>query len=350
MFDRMIDDTFFWSAKGSGADVVISTRLRLARNHGDMPFPAKQSEEEREKITARASDFLQNSQYAQNLSMHYMDDIDEMQRRFLRERNIITADVEKNPFTHLIEEKNHFFELFINNEDHFQIQVLRSGLNLHDAYTDIVAVDTELNKFAPYAWSERYGYLSSSLENTGTGLKASVLVHLPILNLLGTIVEVTKMAEELGVSFSAVTENESRNYGSFYIVSNRSAGGKSEVEILELVEAIVRMIIDIETESRDEYVRNLSAQLEDKIGRSFGVLAHSRLLSYNEALEHLSLIRLGVVLAIIKTITLEQVNDLFVRIQPAHLYSLSSGRIEKASDYDTYRSELVRETLKGNNA
>jgi len=350
MFDRMIDDTFFWSAKGAGADVVISTRLRLARNEGETPFPAKQSEEEREKIVNCAKNFFANSPYAKNLEMFYMDDLDEMRRRFLRERNIITGEMERNPFAHLIAEKSHLFELFVNNEDHFHLQTLRSGLNLHDSYRDIVAVDNELNKFVPYAWSERYGYLSSALENTGTGLKVSLLVHLPILNLLGTVQEVTKMAEELGVSFAPVTENDSRNYGSFYIVSNRGASGKSEVEILELVEAIVRMIIDIETESRDEYVRNLSMQLEDKVGRSFGVLAHSRLLSYNEALEHLSMIRLGVILSMVKTLTLEKVNDLFVRIQPAHLFALSGSRLERVAEYDTFRSELVREALKGNNA
>ncbi len=350
MFDRMIDDTFFWSAKGVGADVVISTRLRLARNEGETPFPAKQTEEEREKIADLAKKFTSDSVYAKKLSMFLMDDVAEMQRRFLRERNIITAEVESNPFAHLIIEKNNLFQLFVNNEDHFHIQLMRPGMNLHDSYKDIVSVDDELNKFVSYAWSERYGYLSSSLENTGTGLKVSLLVHLPILTILGTVQEVTKMAEELGVNFSPVTGNDSKNHGAFYIVSNKGASGKSEVEILELVEAIVRMIIDIETESRDEYVRNLSAQLEDRIGRAFGVLAHSRLLAYSEALEHLSLIRLGVVLAMVKSLTLEKVNDLFVRIQPAHLFSLSGERLGKTTDYDSFRSQLVRDALKDHDA
>ncbi|MDA3900262.1 MAG: hypothetical protein PF637_07060 [Spirochaetes bacterium] len=345
MFKHLLDDTSFWSAEGQMSDVVLSSRLRLARNQASLDFPLKSDFTDHSSVEEPLLEFVNKSKYRENLKFYRMGELGEYDRRFLRERNIITEEMENNDLSALVFNTSQQFAIQVNSEDHFRIQVLRSGMDLYDAYRDIVEIDTELNLFVDYAFNDTYGYLSSSLDNAGTGLKASALLHLPVISALGTIVEVKKMAEEMGAAFTSVSGDQNQNYGSLYLIANKKAINQTETEIIEIVDDIVKMVAGLEMESRDDYSSDFKLQLEDKVWRSYGILKYSRSVTYVEALEYLSNIRLGIILFIIKDISLKTVHDLLVKIQTAHLLKLADRPLESLMDFDIYRSEYIRSVL-----
>jgi protein arginine kinase len=347
MFEKLLEDTSFWSGIGQLSDTVLSTRVRLIRNMADVPFSEKQSEGDLEKIIEPVNNFIYSAKIAAGLEKTQLSEIDNLDRRFLRERNLLTKKAENNSDALLIYRLHTKFSMIVNADDHYYLQVIRPGLNIYDAYGELVEADEGLNNFTPYAFSERFGYLTSSLDNTGTGLKVSVLMHLPCLGIMGTIDEVIRMVTEIGAVLEPVTVTQKDNFGSFYLISNSETIGKNESDILEVVDDSARMVAGLETESREEFYMNSPLQLEDMAARSYGILKYVRKISYVEALEHLSNIRLGVILSIIKNVSLEMINDLFVKIQPAHLVKLQQEIVtqhDKAM-YDKIRADFLRSQL-----
>ena len=187
MFKNLLDDTSFWSAEGQLSDVVLSSRLRLARNHASLPFPVNNDFHGHAVVEDSLLKFVNDSKFSGSLKFYRMSELDEYDRRFLRERNIITENMENDEQASLVYDTSQQFCVQANSGDHLRIQILRSGLDLYDTYGEIVDIDNELNKFVDYAFNDTYGYLSAFVDNAGTGLKASALLHLPVLSTLGTI-------------------------------------------------------------------------------------------------------------------------------------------------------------------
>ncbi|HRX16656.1 MAG TPA: hypothetical protein P5123_10095 [Spirochaetota bacterium] len=346
MFKNLLDDTSFWSAEGQLSDVVLSSRLRLARNHASLPFPVNNDFQGHAVVEDSLLQFVNNSKFSESLKFYKMSDLDEYDRRFLRERNIITENMENDEQTSLVYDTSQQFCIQVNSGDHLRIQKLCSGLEFYDSYGKIVDIDNELNKYVDYAFNDTFGYLSAFVDNAGTGLKASALLHLPVLSTLGTIFEVKKMAEEMGASFEPVSGDQNQNYGSLYLVCNRKSINHTEPEIIEMLDDIVKMVAGLEMESRDDYSNDYKNQLEDRIWRSYGILKYSRSITYVEALEYLSNIRLGVILSIIKDMNLKDVHDLLVKIQTAHLLKLADRPLQSLMDYDIFRAEYISSVLK----
>ncbi len=334
----------FWRRKGPRNDIVLSSRVRLGRNVKSLKFPDTMQDDQMEYLFSLADKYAlrepdENSCIRINsLDLHY--------KRLLREKNIITSEMEGAERSLVLINNNRGFTILLNDSDHFRIQVIRPGFQIHEAFITADAVDDELNSVVPYAFSEKYGYLSPNPANTGTGLKVSVIVHLPVLTMQKRITDTILPIKETGFQIAGTLSGSGRVIGSLYVISNRKQFGLSEVDIIETADDIISRVIKLEDDSRDEFFSTSKNELEDTIWRSLGILLYARRLNYVETVEHLSRVRLGVVMSIIKDYDLVHINDLMVKIQWSHLQEYYGIRFRSIIDSDDYRASMVRSELK----
>jgi len=238
----------------------------------------------------------------------------------------------------------------INEEDHLRIQVMQSGFNLNDAWSIIDALDDELSAVLPFAYSSEWGYLTCCPTNTGTGMRASVMVHLPSLVITKQINKVLHTITKLGLTARGLYGEGTEASGNFFQISNQVALGRREAELIENLERILKQVIDHEQTARESLMTNNRTQLEDRIWRAFGILQHARTMSSSEALDLLSAVRLGVDLGVMANgtakagIDRKAVNELFLFSQPAHLQKLE-GKALGAKERDAKRAQLIRDRL-----
>ncbi|HNU92147.1 MAG TPA: hypothetical protein PKO25_09770 [Spirochaetota bacterium] len=342
MFEELFEKPGFWAGHGPGGDVVLSTRVRLARNLAAVNFPRGQEEGDLRLINSVAERFASDASLHDGARLLRLDGLDPDDKRFLRERNIITGEMETAPNCSVILGEKQNFVIMVNEEDHFRIQVINPGFQVMESFGLADRLDDELNRLAAYAYSDDFGYLTACPSNLGTGLRVSALMHLPTLTFMRSIADVTRLVRDYGAEMRGSAGDGGKTVACMYQISNRVSLGKPEVEILEELDEVAAMVIDMENEARDDYLAQYARQLEDRIWRSFGMLAHSRILSYPDAMEHLSNIRLGVILSIIKNIDLGRINDLMVMVQWSHLQK-SAGRIfGGAFECDSYRADFLR--------
>jgi protein arginine kinase len=342
MFEDLYQKLGFWSKTGPYGDVVLSTRVRLARNLASARFPHKQEESDVQVIRSIARRFATESAFSENLSMVELSSLDSADKRFLRERNIITSEMEISPNSCVIISSGDNFVIMVNEEDHFRIQVIKPGLQIRDTYSLADRVDEEMNKFISYAYSDEYGYLTTCPSNLGTGLRVSTMLHLPTLTIMRSIPDIVRMARDYNADMKGTAGDGARTVGSMYQVSSRVSLGKSEVDILEGLDEVTTMLIEMEGDARDEYLSQYGKQLEDRIWRSYGMVRYSRILGYLDAMEHLSNIRLGVILSILKNIELHKINDLMVNVQWSHLQKTAQRAIPEGAECDIYRADYLR--------
>ena len=243
--------------------------------------------------------------------------------------------------------------VMINEEDHLRIQVIQSGLNLQDAWSVIDALDDELSEALPYAYSSDWGYLTCCPTNTGTGMRASVMAHLPALVITKQINKVLHTITKLGLTARGLYGEGTEASGNFFQISNQVALGRSEEEILENIDRILKEVIHQEQAAREGLLTSNRTQLEDRIWRAYGLLKHAKTMSSNEALDLLSALRLGVDLELMTNgsalpgsngLDRKAVNELFLFSQPAHLQKLE-GKTLTARERDTKRAQLLRARL-----
>jgi protein arginine kinase len=345
LFEEVLQQSGFWTSIGPFSHVVLSSRIRLARNMTSVPFPGRLSGGELYPVFGVIERFARESAYRGRVSIIDLKSIDANERRFLRERNVITYEMEVSENSMVAADSTDDFSVLVNEEDHFRIQVIRPGLQLMDAYRTADAVDTELNRFAPYAFSDDLGYLTSCTSNLGTGLRVSVLVHLPISTMKNRVNELVPAEKRNAIELKGTIGQSSKTLGSLFLLSNRISLGPSEVDIVETVDEALGRILEIEDTGRDEYISESRLELEDRIWRSYGALRYSRRVSYIESMDHLSNVRLGIILAIIKNIDVKAVNDLMVNIQWAHLQRYYDLLFKSTGECDEYRSEYIRKIL-----
>jgi len=334
----------FWRRKGPRNDIVLSSRVRLGRNVKNIHFPDSMSDGEMEYLFALA-DKYSSLEPSENRSLR-ISSLDLHYKRLLREKNIITSEMEGSEKSLVVSNKSKGFNLLLNDVDHFRIQVIKSGFQVHEAFIEADAVDDLLNSIVPYAFSERYGYLSSNPANIGTGLKVSTLIHLPVLTMQKRISETVSPVKESGFQITGTLGNSGRIIGALYVVSNRKQFGLTEVDLVETADDIVSRIIKLEDDSRDEFFSSSRHELEDTVWRSLGILLYARRLNYVEAVEHLSRVRLGVVMSVIKDYDLVHINDLMVKIQWSHLQEYYGIRFRSIIDSDEFRAKMIRTELK----
>jgi protein arginine kinase len=332
---------------GSGPepDVVVSTRVRLARNIEDVAFAARAGAADQARAVEVVRWALQAAGYLESGGFVDDEQLTEERGTFLLERHLVSPDFVASKLKRgLFVTNDEALSVMVNEEDHLRLQALVSGLNMPAAYELAAKLDERLEDDLGYAFRPDYGYLTACLTNLGTGMRASVLVHLPGLVLTRGIEKVLRGAVQVGLVVRGLFGEGSETRGSFFQISNQKTLGLSETEILETVTNSARQVIEHERKAREYLVENLRAEIEDKVFRALAVLRSARILSSSEATSLLAGVRLGVALGIINELKPAVVNRLLILVRPENLQAVLNQRL-KPEERDERRATFVRETL-----
>ncbi|UCG17824.1 MAG: protein arginine kinase [Phycisphaerales bacterium] len=335
---------------GPMSDVVISSRIRLARNLKGFPFLSKTSETERREIYRTFSDRIGETELGNNCVFLDMSESPPLDRELLVERHLISrqhADGEgcRGVAVSPGEER----ALMINEEDHLRIQVLTSGLQLEALWKEIDRVDNLIEEGVEYAFDPRLGYLTACPTNVGTGIRVSVMLHLPALKLTQEIDRVLRATRDMRLAVRGLYGEGTEAIGDFFQVSNQTTLGKSEEEIVrEFTHDIIPQIVEYELRARDTLASERAYQLDDKVWRAVGILGNARSMSTEESLLLLSHVRMGINMGRYKSVDLNVLNELFLQTQPAHLQKLHGSTLDGESRR-ILRAEYFRRRLGGNN-
>ena len=334
--------------KGTGpeSDIVISSRIRLARNLADFPFIRRCTDEDRLSIerTVRAKmESLDNWDQIQYIDLEPLSDID---RLFLVERQLISREIADSDGSRAVAvDPQERYSVMINEEDHLRIQVMSSGLDLKNAWDSINQLDDTLEGAILYAFHPQYGYLTACPTNVGTGLRVSVMLHLPALVITDQIDRVFRSMQRINVTVRGLYGEGSQYTGDFYQVSNQITLGHSEEDLVKLVgEEVVPRIIEYERKARAFLIEKSHEDLHDEVSRALGILSTARKISSDETMHYLSKIRMGISLGLIDDVKVNTVNKLFLQTQPAHLQKIH-GRILSSADRHARRASFLQRHL-----
>lgn len=334
--------------KGTGpkSNIVISSRVRLARNFEGFPFLSMAKPSVRDEILKVAHALIGKSKFLKGATYFAMKDLSELDRQFLVERHLMSPEhMVKHESKALIIDEKEIVSIMVNEEDHLRIQVLQSGFNLMEVWRMIDEIDNDLSQNCNFAFSTRWGYLTACPTNTGTGLRGSVMLHLPALVITKQLDKVYQAISKLGLTIRGLYGEGTEASGDFLQVSNQVTLGHSETELLDNIERIINKIITRENSTRNMLMTKNKEEITDKIWRAYGTLKSARIITSKETIALLSVIRLGVDVQILKNIDIQDMNELFILTQPAHLQKLE-GRSLSADERDYKRAELIREKLK----
>lgn len=330
--------------KGTEADIVMSTRIRLARNLDGFRFPLSFSDQEASQVDEIVTKALLNVE-DHKFSHFTIKEMPTLQRQILVEKHLISPLLAKNEKSaSVLISNDESISIMVNEEDHLRIQCLTSGLQLIETYNLASKLDSQLEKYLPYAFTNDFGYLTSCPTNVGTGLRASVMMHLPALTMAKQIKVLIQMLTRLGMVVRGIYGEGSENLGSIYQISNQVTLGKSEEEIVDDLQNAVIQIIQHERTARESLLNKTQVALEDRVNRSLGTLRYARVMSSEEAATCLSNVRLGVDLGIIKEVPITVLNECMILIQPGFVQQYA-GTTLQPTERDIFRAKLLREKL-----
>ena len=321
-------------------NIIMGTRVALSRNITNYPFPHKLSQSESQVIVNKINNIILKSEnlFNENFITYNMREISQIEKNTLMERGIISNKFSKSDIGSIIINKNKTKVITVNDEDHVKIHIYEDKFNIDETFIVANQIDDILESKLEYAFNDKLGYLTSSPINVGSGLKASVIVHLPILSLQKKIGTYSNIAHKLGLNIKGICNEKANILGSMYEISNKSIIGKSEKNTIESLKSLAKDIIAKEKESRILVKMEASIELEDEIFRSLGILQNARIISAYEAMKHLSNIKLGIEMDYIKDINMEKIINLMKGMKPAlRLMSPVTG------DSDTKRADFLRE-------
>lgn len=331
---------------GPEADVVLSTRVRLARNVDGYAFPSRIAPDVRRDLETRLHAWIGDARLAPDVRYWNLDALPEITCLLLMERHLVSRELVMGRGDRGVSfVPTESVSVMSNEEDHLRIQVVRSGYALSEAFAAALEVDKKLESRIPYAWHERYGFLTSCPTNVGTGLRISVMMHLPALMLMNQMDKVYHATSKVGLTVRGFYGEGTKAIGDVIQISNQQTLGSSEDQILETIQQMVPKIVEYERGVRQHLLSEKRSTVEDKVWRSVGLLRYARKLSSEETMTLLSALRLGVNLKIIPDITVSDVNELFVITQPGHLQTLE-GKELLPDDRDVARASLLRKRLK----
>ena len=337
-------ETVKWYEKaGNCADVVCSTRVRLARNLKQFPFPARASAKQREEVEKRVRDALlsSNSILSREFSFLPLESASEEEAVSLVERHIVSPEfVSDRRGKALLVSADEGISIMINEEDHLRIQVLREGLSLKEAAETADRIDTLLSESLEFAYDPEFGYLTQCPTNLGTGMRASVMLHLPALTESGAMSRISSNLSKLGLTIRGTYGEGSKITGAMYQLSNQITLGLSETEAVENLQSITVQLMEEERRARSRMSGDIAWQ--DKIGRAAGICKTARVLSSGEFMELLSYIRFGVSTGVLQGVSTEELNALMINVQPATLMAKAGKQLDQ-NERDVLRAQMVRE-------
>ena len=334
--------------RGSGpeSDIVISSRIRLARNLAEFPFIRKCNEQDRATVENRLRETILDMHDWDGLNYFDVDNLTSVDRQFLVERQLISREHADSDGARAVavgaEEK---FSLMINEEDHLRIQVMNSGLDLERAWQLVDSIDNCIEEQVTYAFHEQFGYLTACPTNVGTGMRVSVMLHLPALVITRQIEKVFRSLQKISLAVRGLYGEGSQAMGDFYQISNQITLGCTENELIGQVQDLVPMLIDYERKAREYLVKESHKDLHDRVSRAYGILCTAQTISSEETMHLLSSVRMGVNLGLIEDVEIPTINKLFIHTQPAHLQKLRGTELDTV-DRNIERAHYLKRHLR----
>jgi protein arginine kinase len=344
--EDLLNHTSEW-LKGTGpnSDIVISSRIRLARNLDKYPFPHWANKAQLEEVLAKTSGAMAKIDMLKNSTLFKLADLDTVDRQFLVERHLMSIEhSQKTDYKAVLVDDEEVISVMINEEDHLRIQLMQSGFNLFEAWNIINGLDDSLSKLVDYAYLDDFGYLTACPTNTGTGMRGSIMLHLPALVMSRQIERVLAAIAKLSFTTRGLYGEGTQASGNFFQISNQVSLGHGEEEMIENINGLIRQIIEQETQARQILLSKNKTILEDRINRSLGILKSARIITSQETIELLSMVRLGNDLGMVKDIDRRTINELFIITQPAHLQKLENKKLS-SEERDLKRAQLIRKKL-----
>lgn len=332
---------------GPRNDIVITSRVRLARNLVDHPFPGWAEGPERRLIMETVRPVLEELDEMKKAFSEEMTDLTAIEKQVLVERHLVSREhAAKSDGCATVMNRNQTISIMVNEEDHLRMQAIRPGLQLLSAFNSLSQIDSELDRDLDFAFDSRYGYLTACPTNLGTGMRASAMLHLPGLVLSDQINHTIQGANRIGLAVRGLYGEGTEAMANLFQVSNQTTLGTSEEEVIEHLGKVINRIIENEQNARLKLLEDKPTMVQDQIGRAYAVLKFARIISSKEALNFLSMIRLGVDMGFFQESDRETINILLTEIQPAHLQISAKCKLTP-EERDTLRAEIIRSTLKG---
>lgn len=329
---------------GKDSDVIISSRVRLSRNIEGIPFVQKCSENELKSITSKLKEIVPSIGYG--LKYIELKDLDDISKQVLVEKHLISPEFarSRNPYSAIIINDEENICIVVNEEDHIKLQIFSSGLEVENLLNLAIEIDQTIEKLIPYSFSKKYGYLTACPTNVGTGLKISVLAHLPALAITGNIRKVLNAVNNLGMNLRGIYGEGSKIEGDLYQISNTQTLGVTEKEITKNLKLISQKVIEQERLARKILTKN-SLELEDKVYRDFGVLSNAVKLTESETPELISSVKLGTDLGIINELNDTKVSKLMLETKPASIQKRVGKRLT-IEEQEMERAKIVKSIIK----
>ncbi|MGB2630405.1 MAG: protein arginine kinase [Candidatus Omnitrophota bacterium] len=342
--DNFVHKKSVWlKGEGPKSNIVISSRVRVARNVKGHLFFEWASDTQKEETLKVVESALKDTKFLKKALFLRMKNTDEIDRCFLVERYLMSrehmTDVKHKG---LAVEETEMVSVMINEEDHMRLQVLQPGFNIMEAWRIVDDIDSDLEQHLTFDFSDRFGYLTSCPTNTGTGLRASVMLHLPALVITGQVKNVYEAISKLGLTIRGFYGEGTEASGDFFQISNQVALGHSEPDILDNLEKIINKVISKEESTRDMLVKKRKQEVSDQVFRSYGTLKSARIITSAETIKLLSAVRLGTDLGLIKDIDTALVNEVILLSQPAHLQKIFGKKLNP-NERDVKRADFIRE-------
>src|SRR6476620_10175648 len=336
-------------ASGPHSDIVLSTRIRLARNVEGYAFTGRARDGERLRVLSQVREAVASVSTLQHAVMYRLDELPPTSRALLHERHLVSKELAGLDEQHPLRTGAAVFladglGVMVNEEDHLRLQALRSGFALQEAYAAIDKLDRELGSRVPYSYHGEFGFLTACPTNVGTGLRGSVLIHLPGLVLTKEIAKVLNSLQQMGLTYRGLYGEGSEVVGNFFQISNQTTLGRTEGELLDYLVRVVTHVVEREAEARRVLLRDAGYIIEDKLWRAYGTLRYARSLTFDEAMNLLSGVRLAVGLKLISGLSVYTLNKLLIFCQSAHL-AHAEQRALTESEANVARARYVRETL-----
>jgi len=325
--------------------IIISSRVRLARNFKSTPFSSSASVEVLDKVLSESQSALKSTTQLKKNDFLRMDNLSDSEKLMLLENRLISNELFENTNSKgaLVLSKDCKLCVMINEEDHLRLQAIEKGFALEDAWASIDALDTAVSKKINYAFDKSYGFLTACPSNAGTGMRASVMMHLPALAIAELMEKIVKGLNQLGVTVRGANGEGSDFLCSMFQISNQQTLGLSEQDIIEKISKLVKKVEKFELDARRKMLKENPKPLHDKIARAWGLLNFCEIINSREALNCLSMLRMGVNLGFIKDNSV--INALINNVQPAHLLEATACELSEPSERDILRAKYIKSQL-----
>lgn len=345
-FSTMMKHPADWMAgHDETTSVVVTSRVRLARNLREVPFPGWAQKSQRQQVLKKLKGQLEKHPAMNEGFSHELSELDSLQKQVLVERHLISREqAARNEGCGSVVNRKQTLSLMINEEDHLRIQAIRPSLQLKKAYELALSVDQFLEEEVNYAFDSQWGYLTACPTNLGTGMRASSMLHLPGLVLSDQIGQVLKGIGKLGLAVRGLYGEGTESLGNLYQISNQSTLGESEEQILDRLTKVIGDVARYELQARGKLMQDDPLMVRDRIGRATGILTYAQIIDSKEALGHLSMLRLGADIDILPKELIETCDRLFMETQPAHLQWRAGQKIPPETR-DAMRAQMIREQL-----